>query len=695
MRRFSFLTLALWGCLLVALRATQGTAQNQPARNSPVEEAPRSGSEEPVREVQPPVLYLKNKEGGLMQAVLGFTLEDFERFMTQRAERALGQQPPRFQLEQFTAEGRAADGRAELSIEVRVHINDRGWVRVPLQLSQAVLRAKSRYEGSGEQVIDIDPETEEYVLWLRGQSDQQHHVTLEVAVPLEKVGDQTELKLGFPRASVAELKLTVPEPEAVAKVRAGGMLEMSKSTKNGTEFKILGLDRDFAMTWGKAAAQAAEVSAPIEASGAIDTLVDGIGTHSDVQLTVRSFAPRLSSFRLRLPPGTTLAADEQAAYTLEPLAHDANKADVREGRLYEVRLREKATGPVVVHFSTDRPHSDAGGLRGFEIGGVELVGAARQWGHVAVQRRRRLANFLGRPVTLARSKFCRPNWSALVCSQGLNTLSSHSPSPAMSRRLPAMSPPNRTTRSRSTGGRLACRHDCGTRYAEPRRSPSNLGSRAGNSMTSRRSLFDVDRMVVEDGRPLRIPLLQATTGDIELVLNAHRDLPADATEVDLLLPRPTADTVAPTKVAVRAESSVSLSPRTGSLVGLTRTRLEQSSGASGSRDGEMVFRGGAGPLRFVADLRVESRARRPMCIAGFTSTSGARGSRRHFFLESTTSRSVNFSSKRRRGLRIQVASNGCLMESLSRPQASIARRKANRRRDFAFRWRRSGRERAS
>ena len=574
MGRPSYWTLALWGCLLVASRATLATAQNQPARNAPAEETPRAGTEEPIRELQPPVLYLKNKEGGLLQAVLGFTLEDFERLMTQRAERALGQQPPRFQLEQFTAEGRAIEGRAELAIDIRVHINDRGWVRVPLRLSQAVLRAKSRYEGSGEHVIEVDPQSEEYVLWLRGQSDHVHHVALEVAVPLEKAGDQTELKLGFPRANDAELKLTVPEVEATANVRAGGMLESSKSIANGTEFKILGLDRDFAMTWGKAATEAAEVPAPIEASGAIDTVVDGVGAHSDVQLTVRSFSPRLSSFRLRLPPGTTLTADEQAAYTLEPLAKDATDGDAHEGRLYEVRLREKAAGLVVVHLSTDRPHSDDGGSRAFEIGGVELVGAARQWGHVAVRvaddwqiawgalRHARqvesLPSELERPGVLSGFEYLEQPFAV---SGHVAPLASH-----------VTVEPQYSIDVDARQARLQARLKYKVRGAKAFAVELGLEGWELDDVAPR-STFDVDRMVVEAARPVRIPLLQATTGDIELVLNAHRDLPADATEVDFLLPRPIADSVAPTQVAVRAESNVSLSPRAESLVGLTRALL--------------------------------------------------------------------------------------------------------------------------
>ncbi|MES1213782.1 MAG: hypothetical protein ABUL64_04270, partial [Singulisphaera sp.] len=298
-----FRTIALGGCPLLLLMLAGAVAAGQPP------ETPRRATSEPaapmaegtVKEAQPPVLFLRNKDGGLLQAVLGFTLEDFERFMNQRAQLGLGQQPSRYQLDRLTARAQAGDRQADLTVELSVVVNQTSWVRIPLRMSEAVLRSKPRYQGSGDSRLEFDPVAREYVLWLRGELDEPQLVTLEIAVPLEKRAEQTELKLGMPRATVSELTLRVDDPDAVATVREGGLLDSTVHNKETTEFKILGLERDFVLAWQQETAADAEPSAPLDATTIFDTRVDPAGVHTDVVLTVRTFGAKLDSFRISIP----------------------------------------------------------------------------------------------------------------------------------------------------------------------------------------------------------------------------------------------------------------------------------------------------------------------------------------------------------------------------------------------------------
>ncbi len=338
MRTPWFRTIALWGSLFVVATASPAAAAGPPMdtpRRSAADEMPPV-VEGPVKEAQPPVLFLRNKDGGLLQAVLGFTLEDFERFMAQRAQLGLGQQPPRFQFERLIASGQADERHAELSIELSVVVNQPGWVRIPLRMSEAVMRAKPRYQGPGEYRVEFEATGKEHVLWLRGEGEQPHRVALDMAVPLEKVAEQTELKLGLPRAAVSELTFTVPDPLAVATVRDGGLLDSTSHSKNATEFKILGMERDFALAWQKEDTAAAETATPIEAAGVLDTRVESSGVHTDVQLTVRTFGSKLDSFRMKVPAGVTLTPVEQPGYTIEPVKNGNRQ---RRGRISLKRMK--------------------------------------------------------------------------------------------------------------------------------------------------------------------------------------------------------------------------------------------------------------------------------------------------------------------------------------------------------------------
>src|SRR5262249_11435127 len=121
-----------------------------------------------------------------------------------------------------------------------------------------------------------------------------------------------------------------------------------------------------------------------------------------------------------------------------------------------------------------------------------------------------------------------------------------------------------------------------------------------------RSTFDVDRLTVEANKPVRVPLLQPSTGEIELILRAHRELPVDATRVEFELPHPTADAVAPPDVTITTAGDVAITVRDAELVGLARTNSAAATGG-GQSGGAIAFRGVADDMRFAADLSLAAR----------------------------------------------------------------------------------------
>jgi hypothetical protein len=581
----------------------------QEGRNQTAEETSRS-TDGAVKEVQPPVLFLRNKDGGLLQAVLGYTLEDFERLVTQRAQLSLGQQPPQFQLDKVIARGTANDRQADLTVEIAVLVNHLGWVRVPLRLHHAMLRDKPRYEGASEWRVEYDPTAQEYVLWLKGEQDQPHRLTLDIAAPLERVTDQTEMKLDLPRAAVSKLTLSVADPKVEATIKEGGVLDDTKHTDSTTEFTVLGMDRDFAISWQREGTEGPEAAAPIEATGLLDTQIDGVGVHTKVQLTVRSFGARFDAFSLKLPAGRTLTAGEHADYAIEPSAGKQPEASTSQS--FDVRLREKTAGPVSIVFSVDRPHAGSGVERAFEIDSVELVGAARQSGYLAVRvaadwqiswneqhQVRRIADLpqdldLDHDGTVACFEYFSEPFSVAGHVLPLETHVSVDPEFNV-----AVNPQS---------ARLEGRFKYQVRGAKAFALEIAIPGWELDDVTPR-NLFDVDRMTVETDKPLRIPLLQPTTGEILLVLRAHRELAADATQIDFVLPRPVANDVGPAQLTVTPSTNVAITVREADLMGLVRARGDVASAvAAPNHRGDLAFRGQGAQSRFVGDLRVESRA---------------------------------------------------------------------------------------
>jgi len=614
----SWRTTPLWICL-VAILSWAGTAITaEPELRRSTEPAQAGADDGSVREVQPPVLYLRGKEG-LLQAVLGFTLEDFERFMTQRAQLGLGQQPPKFQLQKIACQGVAGESHATFSIVLDIIANDRGWARIPLRMREAVLRSKPKYKGPGEHILEIDAATGDHILWLRGAGEEPHQLTFDVAVPLERVAGQTELKLDLPRAALSQVTLTVPDPKATATVNDGALLDAATHTAKETEFKVLGAERGFAIAWRKEGADVAAVAPPqFEATGANDVRIGARGVHSDVQLTVRGFKARFDTFRMRLPVGASLTKDEQPGYSIEELAADKDKEKkdrpaAGEGKLYEVRLREAAAAPAVIRFALDWPINDRGAQPGFQIAGVELLGAARQAGHVAVrvdddwqiawndlrQARRvdELPTELDHDGTVAGFEyFGQP----FLIEGRLLTRETH-----------ITVDPRYSVEVTPRQARLEARLTYHVRGAKAFAVEVALPGWVLDDVEPR-NVFDADRVTVEDDKPLVIPLQQPTTGEITLVLRAHRELAADAKRVEFDLPRPQADTVAPVHLAVTPADNVVLTMGEASLQGLSRERPTATANGGGAKPATkgkhpFLFRGDGSEQRFAADLRVQSR----------------------------------------------------------------------------------------
>ena len=86
-------------------------------------------------------------------------------------------------------------------------------------------------------------------------------------------------------------------------------------------------------------------------------------------------------------------------------------------------------------------------------------------------------------------------------------------------------------------------------------------------------IIDTDTSLANRAAQFSLPLLQPTSGELELTIRAHRAIAKDANEVTIELPQPAADVSAPVLVAVSPADNIRLHAPDEELEGLSRTAV--------------------------------------------------------------------------------------------------------------------------
>lgn len=564
-------------------------------------EVPPAPASRQVQEANPPLYYLKDKDGNLVP-VPGFRLEDFEQMVKRQYASATTDQAPRYAFQSLLLSGTAMGDYVELSVQCRVRVHEVGWVRVPLRLDQAVLRSVGEYRGTGQHFLQFDTGTEGYVLWVRGGAGQEHEITLGILVPVVRVGESTRLKLIAPRAATSELKLTVPMFGAIAKVSEGPTLLPSvPSGKAATLLDVVGLGGEFELTWGRAEARPAESQAVLDATGTVQVKVNGRSLDADVRLAVRSLGGPFESFIIRLPKGVELAASQTAQYTLVP----GKPTDAAEGRLaVEVHLPKKTTGPAEIQFGTRLPLDAVGPTGWIEVASYEVPGAARQSGHVAIRADSQWRVLVG-PLRGTRQvdELPKPLRSDGVVA-GFEYFTQPCTLPIrVVRRAPRVSvDPEYLLLVDADQIRLEAKLKYVVRAAEVGNLDIDLPGWELDEVGPE-SLVATDAIVDQSGMR-SLPLTQRSIGPLEITLRAHRKMPPSTKSIAVDLPRPKADSQASAAVVVLPADNVELTPALDTMVGLVRQQVAPQMKLPERQQDPLYYRAEPSKATFSAGFRV-------------------------------------------------------------------------------------------
>ena len=558
-----------------------------------------------VEESRPAIYYLPDKQGKL-QPVLDFPYQDFVDLYKLKNRLSRREQPPLYSIQRISAAGAAKETHAELSVQFQIVVRDDDWVRVPLRLNQALLRGAVEYRGDGKQFVNYDGEEAGYVCWIRGKANSQHEITLSMLVPLESAGDETRLNLCVPRATASELKLAVPVANAVGAVSEGATLLPTASNSGETEFAAVGLVGNFQLAWHKPNL-AADASVVLDAVGTVLAKLDGRSISTEAVLSVRSHGAAFDRVTVRLPPKTDFVGGKSDGATFTPLDANGKSGKSNGQHLVEVRFPKKTVGPVEIQLSGRRDYDPIKSQAWCELAGFEVVGAARQWGTLAVatggdwqvlwgaSRETRqidqLPETLRKEDTIAGFEYSSQPYSLPIRLTPRKTRISVEPEYVLSVERNQMRLDGKLKYT-IRGAKVSTVEIAIPGWELDEAGPDELVTTAS---------------VVVEANVALVPLDRAMSGTMEMQLRAHRAIPAGATSLSVRLPRPQGGEVGPASLAVTAADNVELTPNAQAIEGLVRQRTTPPMKIPARQQEPLFYRGIGGEAVFAADFRVHAR----------------------------------------------------------------------------------------
>jgi hypothetical protein len=588
--------------------ATEPRASGTPPQADASPSAPIEA--EPPRRVEeaPAAVFLKDKDGRLVP-MYNWTLEELDRLYGQTIQTQ--DEQPSYVVQSLAASGTARRDFAELTIHFEIRIRDSEGCDVPLGLDEALLRAPPKVEGAQRHVVRLADEGSGYHFWLEGDPAVVHRLSLDVLVPLTRVGEETRIKLSVPRATFSSLKLRVPLPAAVGEIEGRPITSTKTSdAAAASEFTILGLSPNFELAWRNAAAETASTQQVLEAIGLISAKLNGRAATSDVRLFVHALEP-LSTFTIRLPEGVQPTLASTSDYTL---IWDA------ENRLIRVEPARPITNWQEIRVTTAQVHPEGEELKRFELGGIEIPDAVRQFGYVAVEvpddarcvwgPRRDVRQIETLDVDRLPEEVA-PSAEALAQSESHALFEYfNQPCSLTARVIPkqvrAFVEPEYLLQVDPHLLKLRATF----RYAIRGGEEDLLSVQLGDWSLERvepDGVVAADDVAVNDSGVLLMPLVRPTRGNVEITVWAHRRLEPGSSRIVCPLPKARAETLGPASLIVAAAENIDLSPVLPAMEGLTAEPAPPSVAPLENRQPPLFFRGEADQVTFAADIEKRER----------------------------------------------------------------------------------------
>jgi hypothetical protein len=600
-------------------------SEKQPSQQASSLAAAQSNATKPTAVVEePPVYYVRDKQGRLIP-LLGFSYEEILSLIQQKKTGQIGTPAPHgYSLEQLEITGEAEGERAKLIADYKINLTESDWVDVPLWNKGAVLEEPATYRGEADHQIQYNSQTGAYVARLRGAAGSQVQITLKLAVPIKTTGIQSKLDFDVPTAAASRLSLRVPQSPLEMISHTGCTTAEAKSggtrSEHRSEIILRGLGGPVELAWQEHALE--NTSGVLEATGQVFAQIDSRSVQFDVLLTVRGFGAQFDRFRVKLPPGSQLVggAPVGAGYTLNSLTlhkddqtqpSDPATAEKTDDEPHadwvEVHLAQPTAEPVEVRIQAERAYDVTKPDTILELSGFEVQEAAphRQWGHIAVAvvgdwrvawgLRERVRQVAELPAALQRP--------------GIVAGFEYFGQPAS---LTARIVPRQT---RISVEPQYVYFVAARQVQLEARLKYNIRGAKASALEIAIPGWEIDSIgptdVVDANAPLNsrgtstiVPLTKPTTGEIELSLKAHRNLPAATSRLEVSMPQPAADVVGPALVVLLPADNVRLRAREDELQGMVHPSVTPRLNLPVREQAPLIYRDEQTQATFVGDLEL-------------------------------------------------------------------------------------------
>jgi hypothetical protein len=324
-----------------------------------------------------PDIFLLPDKNGRLRRVLGYRYEDFlEAWQAQGAGDESRQ--PKFAIADFKIEAREREKTVAATIAIDVELHDEGWVDVPIALASLIVENCQIDDEASRGFVSFDANRSSYVAWFKGAPGQRRTVRLKGQFPTERDGDGRRLAVALPMARSSAVDLQTGYPVTVTTPSSAVVTHHEQDGRSSTH--IEGVRDSLVVAWGGAAANQGKTSPGVEA--VVDSIVSiepsRLAYASSIKLT--SLGEAVDRIRIKLPIGSTAAtAPDGTGYKVSPISTDGigNSAEV------DVVFDAPTPSPPVVRLNSTQPAAAGGSV--LRIGALEVVGAFRHAGHVAVR----------------------------------------------------------------------------------------------------------------------------------------------------------------------------------------------------------------------------------------------------------------------------------------------------------------------
>jgi hypothetical protein len=551
----------------------------------------------------PDTIYVPDKDGKL-KPVIGFSYEDFIRARGILHQVDGGQEEPAYVLEALQLNGEAAGNRAELVLTAKILITSDRWTQVPLGLTNSVLRGRPEVTGAREHFLHFNQQAAGFVLWLKGKPKTQVQLKLDLLRQIEQTGDESTLRLSLARANAASFSIEVDTPSARGRISDRGQLDSELgepgASKDSTRFAGQGVHGDFFLAWRAADQGVREAPPAFEATGEILVQVDSHTIRNSAKLTVRSFRGQFDRFRVKLPRGAELVDEPRSSYTIVAI-----DSDVRHGQTVEVQIPRKTAGPVEVQIVSRQLREKIASNKSVELAGFQVLGAVRQWGHLAIEVSGDWQLLLGAmrnvrqvqevPEGLQRDDlFAGFEYYSQPFALAVRIVQRTSRVRVEAEHVVLVSPSEARLSSKL---RYAVR---GSKiFALDIRLPGWEIDTIGPA-----NLVTVENVVADADGTVNARLLQPASGDLEITLTARRSIDADQGEVSFSIPSPDATSQTPAAVVIVPDDNLELVPLADRMVGLSAAQFTPSQSVPDRQKTPLLFHSDQQPAQFAAAVEV-------------------------------------------------------------------------------------------